>query len=508
MRYDTITQAAVERLIGKALLISTDVAKEVENVLRVGLDEPLSDAEAEALTERVIEAMRDGAQRRGDAVTAERLAGDVRALVREILAGHAGVSADASAGRAHRSILLDRHNGIQRGVVKPTPWFHGKEVPMYCGFAKTSDIQLWDGNERLAIHLGQFQKTQGRDPSPDELLAIMTSKMALPGVSESDEFKIVELARSIASNGVQKPPILDVDGTLLDGNRRVAACYYILRSNEFAPEQKRRADYVFVWQLTEHATEDDRRLVVVSLNFESDFKEDWPDYVKARKVYEDWRTLLALEPRDPGPRREAELKRQLSMRYALGPETSVVNRFIKMIEWADRFEEYQIEEKKRDRFEVKHKANRYFQYFDELAKGAQPGGVAYALNQNDTFRHLVFDLLFEGKFRNWKQIRDLKYIYENEEAREILRKARDESDVEAAEEHMDNASSIAHTRRAESRELGANTRIETFVKWLEELPVRAFRDSITPENLQRLLKALRLVEDYAARVLGGKSVEK
>src|SRR5207249_4833804 len=97
----------------------------------------------------------------------------------------------------------------------------------------------------------QFREKFGHAPSADELLDIMLSRMGLPGVPErekSDQFGIAGLARSIAINGVRKPPILDTDGTLLDGNRRVAACHFILYSDEFSVEQKRRAEHIFVWQ--------------------------------------------------------------------------------------------------------------------------------------------------------------------------------------------------------------------------------------------------------------------
>jgi len=304
---------------------------------------------------------------------------------------------------------------------------------------------------------------------------------------------------------VRKPPILDTDGTLLDGNRRVAACHLVLNSDEFDAEQKRRAEYIYVWQLTEHATDEDRDAVVVSLNFESDCKQDWPEYVKARKVYEDWQAMLALEPR-AGSARQAEMKRALSKKFALGPDAGVVNRYLKMVEWTIDFEEYHINDRKRDTYEVKHRANRYFQYFDELAKGEQ-SGVARVLKDDDNYRHLVFDLLFQGKFRNWRQIRDLKFTYENEEALDQLRQARDTPDMDKAEECIDNAVSIARTKRADNRALGANSRIEVFVKWLEELPDKAFRDQIKPENLRRLLKALKLVERQATTVLQGEDAD-
>jgi len=189
------------------------------------------------------------------------------------------------------------------------------------------------------------------------------------------------------------------------------------------------------------------------------------------------------------------------MKFALGPETTVVTRYLRMVDWAMDFEDHQINGRGQDIYTVKHRADKEFQYFDELSKGQKPGTVAYSLGQDEAFKHLAFDLLFEDKFKNWKQIRALRYIYENEEARDLLKKALAEPDVEEAEEIVDQACSIAHLRKAETRSVGANTRIEVFVKWLEELPISAFRDIISKQNLERLVSALKLAEQQAAAIL-------
>lgn len=481
--------------------VSAELGSEVEEVLRAGREAPLPRDESMRLLTAAVEVLRRGADRRGDKAASASLLGRIEEVIAMITA------TSQRMGRERVLVPLSAHNGISPRPVHPKPCFHGLEVPMNAGFVNTRDIGLWDENERLEIHLGQFQQKFGRPPRREEVLDIMLSKMKLPGIpaeDSDDQFQIVQLARSIAVNGVRKPPIIDTDGTLLDGNRRVAACYYILHSDEFDSEQKKRAETVFVWQLTEHTTDDERNAVVVSLNFEPDCKQDWPDYVKARKVYVEWQAMLALEPRVPSPTRQAEMKRELSKKYALGPDTAVVNRYLKMVGWANEFEEFHVGDRRRDKYEVKHRANKYFQYFDELAKGAsdRSRGVAYTLERDEPYKHLVFDLLFDGKFKNWRQIRDLKFIAENEEARDLLRKAQAEPDPEVADDHIDNAIAIARSRSAEERQLGANTRIETFVRWLEQLPVIAFRDQIKPDNLERLLKALQLVEAAARTNLG------
>jgi len=502
---------SIEAVIEEARRISADVAEEVEEILQQGKDNPLAPNEAFQLLTKVITVLKRNASQRGDETASKSLSGDINQIVEQIIQIREQVMLDTTEPTTQTKRLeLVAFNDIKPAPVLPTPFFQGRSVPMRSGFVKITDIQLWNENDRLDIHLGQFRQKNGRDPNPEELLDIMLSKMELPGIADdekSDQFDIVELARSIAINGVRKPPILDIDGTLLDGNRRVAACYYILSSNEFDSQQKRRVDHILVWQLTEHATSDDRSAVVVSLNFESDCKLDWPDYIKARKVYEEWQAMLTLEPRSPGRQRQAEMKRELSQKFALGPDTGPVNRYLKMVGWVIDFEDYYINEKNRDPYEVQHRADKYFQYFNELNSGLTSGGVAFALNENEGLKHTLFDLIYDGKLRNPQQIRALKYTFSNPEARDLLARARNESDSDLADDHIENAITIARSQRAETRELGANTRIESFVKWLEEVPPRTFRDQIKPENLQGLLRALKLVEPMVTEILREKNLE-
>ena len=497
MNPETQLQRGYELLFERVMSISADCTEDLERVRFEGAQDPMSPQEVVSLLSRCIDEACLGARRRGDPSTADRLETTKEQIMQEVLQSRE--QGDLSGGRGpdlvHQPLTLGSHNGVEPRPVRPSPVFHGRPIAVKEGFVDVQDIRLWGKNERLKIHVAQFEKTHGHSPTPDDLVRIMRSDANLPGLGEADQFKIVDLARSIASSGVRQPPVISHDGTLLDGNRRVTASLYVLTSDDFSPAEKSRARTLRVWQLTEHATSDEREAVVVSLNFEPDYKEDWPEYVKGRILYDEWRAALQNEER-PGVARQKELKRELARRFAITPDR--LNRYIQMVELSDEFEEHERTKRGKDAHEVQHRADEYFQYFDELGKGRSAGGVNWSINQDENFKGLVFDLLYDRKFRNWRAIRDLKYVYQNDEATEFLREANKAKDHEHAQELVDDGLSAGRTARAAERRVGANKRIEMFVKWLTEVPVNLFSPgspgAITERNLRALYDALKLVE--------------
>lgn len=505
-------------LIRTAETMTSDVGAKVSEILREGLENPLSLPKIRRVLSRVVEVVRESAAKRGDLELASRLDREGESLlehieeIRQRLLSYESQAIsedhDSNADKDFRSstvadatLMLQSYNGIDPSPVRPMPIFHERGIAVNEGFVRTRSIELWNDNSRLEIHLAQFQQNYGRAPKSEELLSIMQGDLPLAGVETTDQFDIRSLAKSIAVNGVRKPPVIDIDGTLLDGNRRVTACYHILEdtTGAFKPEEKQRAEWMKVWQLTEHATDQDREAVIVSLNFEPDFKQDWPEYVKAQKVHADWEARLALEPRaTPGRKRQSEIRTDIARKFALS--TNEVARYVNMVSLAQEFEDHHVDTRSNDPHAVKHRTSERFQYFDELNKGKNAGGVNWSLNQDDTFKQLVFDLLYDGKFRNWSQIRDLKYVYENDDAVEVLAKAQQQADIDSAKEDVDDAISIARTMRAETRQTAANTKIRQFTEWLLDLPVKSFDSNepgcVTQENLRRLWKTLRHVETY------------
>ena len=473
--------------------ISEDCTEDLERVRREGQSNPMTTDEARDLLNRCFDAACRGARRRGDTATARLLEERKESIMANVLAANA--SEPVSACTFTERLTLQSHEGVEPHPVKPLPFFHDRRIAVIEGFVDVRQIQLSAENKRLKIHVAQFKEAHGREPSSDDLVSVMSSRANLPGVDAEDEFKIRTLARSIAAGGVRTPPIISFRGRLLDGNRRLGACLHVLESDEFTTEEKGRACKIRVWQLTEHATEDDEEAVVVTLNFEPDLKVEWPEYVKGQIVYEEWRSLVEIEER-PSTNRQQQIKRDIAKRFAITTER--VNRYIELVKLANEFEEHHRNVNKRDAREVQHKTKKYFQYFDELGKGRRPGGVNYELTSDDNFKALVFDLLYAGKFRNFSDIRGLKHVARDEEAKELLQEARRIGDLGTAQERVEDALSAGRTAHAMERKTGGNKRVEVFVKWLREVPVEFFSvgdpGAITEKNLRELYRALKLVE--------------
>ena len=503
-------QKGFQAIADAARLISADVAEEVDQVLKAGRNQPLTHEEADHLLEKAIVALRNGASRRNDTDTLDALGGDIKQVITRIMQANQQTSSVVDSNQGH--FLLVEHDGFKPRPVFPTPHLLGLDVPMWEGFIKTTDIKPWNGNPRLDIHLAQFKSKYARDPEPDELLAIMRSEASLPGVPQGDEFKIKELAKDIATNGVKVPPTLDKDGTLVDGNRRVASCYLILASTDkdFAPEEKQRVRYIFARQLSAHTSASHRQAVVIGINFPPDYRKEWPYYVKARMMYDAWQDMLAAEFRPPSNQRKNQMKKELAAKFAV--DVSEVKRYVDMVELANEFEQYHIAERvdRKDEHIVRHHANEQFQYFDELNKGVNPGGVYHTLNQDEAFKHLVFDLLFDGKFNNWREIRALRHVHNNQEAMELLKKAREEQSHEHAKDLVEKACGIAQEKDALNRVLGANTRIDVFAKWLSEVPIAAFsdEDQVTTTSLKRLHDCFKIVEKQVLPILNERGITK
>jgi hypothetical protein len=381
----------------------------------------------------------------------------------------------------------------------PTSTFLGRTIPLQEGFAKAQEIDFWPENKRLAIDLRNFRRKEGRNPDPQELKQMLWPKGS---TSKSDPYDIRELADDIAARGVQTPPVIDYWGTAWDGNRRLAACLFILASDEYNDVQKERASRVRVWQTNEHATKDQIDAIVTSLNFGKDLKKPWPEYVRARDVYDAYVDLRDLEAskRILNDRDESKIRRRVAQRF--GIKTPEVTRYCKMVTWAIEFENF-YREQNRDENEIETRTAELFQYFFELDAGVGDDKLAKRFDGDESFRAIVFDLLFDGKIKSFPQVRELRKVYDTPEALEQLKGAHAQPNLALAREGVADAIFTAKRKSQETRQVGRGSELASIAKWLREDVTLSILSKLDPVVLRDFRDSARAVDGMITMVLDG-----
>lgn len=406
----------------------------------------------------------------------------------------AGPASGVGSGRAPLEIF--GYDGLDVRQA-PTSTFLGRTIPLQEGFAKTRDIEFWQENKRLKIDLENFRRKEGRNPEPEEL-----KKMLWPtgSTSKGDPYEIGDLADDIAARGVLTPPVIDHWGTAWDGNRRLAACLYILASDEYTDLQKERASRVRVWQTGEHATKDQIDAIVTSLNFGKDFKKPWPEYVRARDVFDAYIDLRDIEAsrRTLTDRDETKIRRRVAQRF--GIKTQEVTRYCKMVTWAIEFEDFHREQG-RDESELNSRTAQLFQYFFELDAGFGDDKLANRFAADNGFRAMVFDLMFDGKIKNFTQVRELRRVFDTPEAFEELRTAHAEPNNAIARNGVERAIFKAKQKSEESRKAGRGNELAAITKWLREDVTFALLAQLDPNVLREFRDAVRAVDGMITSVV-------
>jgi len=467
-----------------------------------GIEDRLTDDELRDLLTTVLVLVRAG----GNPTAADkaRIAGEVRSAIEAAIVKRneiadewdeypaapeeeAGPASGVGSERAPLGIF-----GYDGFDVRPAPTstFLGRTIPLQEGFAMTRDIEFWQENKRLKIDLENFRRKEGRNPDPEEL-----QKMLWPtgSTSKGDPYEIGELADDIAARGVLTPPVIDYWGTAWDGNRRLAACLYILASEEYTDVQKDRASRVRVWQTSEHATKDQIDAIVTSLNFGKDFKKPWPEYVRARDVYDAYIDLRDIEAsrRTLTDRDETKIRRRVAQRF--GIKTQEVTRYCKMVTWAIEFEDFHREQG-RDENELNSRTAQLFQYFFELDAGVGDDKLANRFLADAGFRAMVFDLMFDGKIKNFSQVRELRRVFDTPEAFEELRTAHAEPNNAIARTGVERAIFKAKQKSEESRKAGRGNELASIAKWLREDVTLALLGQLDVNVLRDFRDAARAVD--------------
>lgn len=435
----------LDSIIEEVEALSADYDEVVREAIDLARSEPLNDAEARSLYVRILTILRTAGS-----APSEDLARQIRAEADELLTHRSTRTEPASGGEVTGGLVFHERNGLKRRPVVPIPSFNGQSIALHEGYVDVTTLPLWIGNHRVELYVDEFRTLNGTDPNADELLSIMHGKLALPSQDGADPFKLRGLAASIGRKGVERPPIVTWEGEPKDGNRRIAASRLVLADPDASYEAKERARWIRVWQAPHGTTDDQFEAIVVALNFEPDHKEDWPEYVKARRVVERYRVLRDDFRGNLTAAKQLELRKTVADMFAI--EHKDVKRYLEMVKWAEDFEDYHVNDRGFDKAAVTYKANDIFQWFYEVQAGRGPDKLVQKIEQDEALREIAYDLMYDV-LDSGLQVRNLHKVVADEAALAYLKKAHDETDPEEALKFVDIAIAEAQ-KNSPTRKLG------------------------------------------------------
>lgn len=456
---------AIEELIEQARALASEYGKEVAAAVKAATEEPLDEARARLLYTRVIKILRagDDADLETDGALAEQIRSEVEAIVGSVKRPSLKL----------KGLTFVEKNGLSPHDVTPIPVFNGQYIKMVEGYVDVETLDLWPENHRIELHVAEFKSINGREPDRGELLELMHGNITLPSLAEKDRkdpFKLLPLAQSIARKGVERPPVVTYDGLPKDGNRRIAASLLVLDRDDFSQDEKDRARWIRIWQAPKGTTDDQFDAIVVALNFEDDHKIEWPEYVKARLVAKRYEYLRAQARGRFGPEKAKQLRLDVAKHFAIKHQE--VTRYLKMVQWADDFEDYHRTERGRGEAEVSYKTNDIFQWFYEIDAGKAGEKLTQSqLDNDDELKTVVYDLMYDV-LDSGKQVRSLHTVVGDPDALQQLVKAHEIAAVDEDEalDLVNQAIETAARKSIRRRRLGHEQFLKTACERLGATP--------------------------------------
>jgi hypothetical protein len=383
----------------------------------------------------------------------------------------------AAFGRWVEELGDENPDAMPRRVTKK---FHGMEITGWAGRVNVEDVEGYVENKRLKFYLNRWRSTQAKpdaNPTTQQMYEMMLEADADEQKEEKKIFCLDRLARSILRNGVQEEitVFLDTKGHLWlwDGNRRFFATYHIMHDDAFKPFRD-NLQWIpcFLIEPSGDKRIDEKRKhsILTEMNFVKKDAISWPNYIKAEEIWEQFNIRIQHDPADPVLARQ--VKAGLASEYGLfsrgKPAPGQVDRWIRMVNLAREFKDYQQEERQRDENAIDLHVSDYFEYFDELSKK----DLRELLSKDPDKRDEVFDWLWDKKLPSFQAVRKIPLIYDDPVALEHMRSGGPETAFESASNVLAaNDPKLVKDKRA------AAAKIDQFAKWLS---------TFKPEDFQQL----------------------
>lgn len=321
-------------------------------------------------------------------------------------------------------------------------------TPVWSGKVNVSDIKGWTDNPRIRVLKAQFKNNFGREPNQDDIYELLKG---------DEESKLAVLKDDILNNGVRHPVWLSNDGKLLDGNRRFFAVRFALECLPESDPRRATIGTVPAYVLTEASTADDEWRVVVQMNFSDDFKQPWPDLVKAMAVYEDHQKGLG------EPALKTKYDWNISKIRSAIRTYGIIEEFLDFATEDANLEDPLAGGLGKTENQANDIANKHYQKFNEAQKSFRE-----ALDTDFDFKRLFFRLLAANKFQSWAEVRTAHSAYQDP----VIRPTLLSTDPEAA----DKARILVEAKKKGVAVTATNEqRIKDFVTFLNKLKMEEIR---------------------------------
>lgn len=346
--------------------------------------------------------------------------------------------------------------------IASTARFHDEVVEVYEGMCEVENIHLWHGNYRTLLdfeHLAQLTgKTKSVKIGENEFIEYII----LQGLHN-----IPDLAESIKINGVRVPIIVSHGQELLDGNRRLLACKYLLSAEK---ERLPTFSIVPVKCTAPNIGESLKLKIIAEMNFLPDYKEPWPREVRAEFAIQQFKDALV--------KFKNEDKAYEHVEYFLHLKKADVKRFQAVLEMLCEYSDFVEKEGKKARQEAERFGRSKFQFFEEFYNKALAGKKP--VKGSTEAKQLLYRYVRNQQLASMIKVREFAEIIRYEPARKLLEK--EDGTFRIAQQIYNDY----------SQQQEVSIRVTSFCEWLESLSAKE-KEQITPELNKRLFQLVQKI---------------
>lgn len=344
--------------------------------------------------------------------------------------------------------------------------YNGRKLVVFECRVKISAIRGWVDNPRIDLAKKAMKEQIGdRNLTQDEVFDIMKS---------DKEVKLKELRDDILKNGLREPLTLSFTGKLLDGNRRFFAIRYALESMDATDPNRQDLEIVPAYVLTDAASAEDEKNVLVEENFSASLKIEWPEYIKAQMVIEAHNDGASVE----------EIARRFSWSKSKIKDTIRINEIIEdFMSFATSPKDLEDETGGGlglSELEAERICSQYYQFFNEAHKSFDA-----PLKTDAYFKMQFFRWIAEEKFMSFQEVRIAYKAWCSPEAKAAISQP-EPSAAKAAKAILDYNDRVI---KSTGETVG---RINNFVQFLTSMNVAQLQ-AIPEATRDALKKALEVV---------------